>query len=110
MKGCFWHVCDDRGGARRLCPGSSDIDLFSYGESIIDFDAEIPDSALALGVAQQQLDGTQITGSTVDECCLGPPERMGAEEVWIKADRRDPPRDQPSILSGSCCGRDCRDC
>ena len=32
----------------RLCPCSSDVNLFSYGEGIIDFNAEIPDSALDL--------------------------------------------------------------
>jgi hypothetical protein len=26
---------------------------------------------------------------------------MRAEEVWVEADRRNPPRDQPSILSGA---------
>jgi len=32
--------------------------LFSYGESIIDFNAEIPDGALDLRMSQQQLHGT----------------------------------------------------
>ena len=36
-----------------LCPGTSDIDLFYYGKGIIDFNAEIPDSAFNLGMAQQ---------------------------------------------------------
>ena len=46
----FWHAPDDQGGAKpvRLCPWSSDVNLFSYGEGIIDFDAEIPDGALDL--------------------------------------------------------------
>src|SRR5215472_3847056 len=41
------------GGAKpvRLCPCSSDVNLFSYGEGIVDFDAEIPDSALDLCVS-----------------------------------------------------------
>jgi hypothetical protein len=42
----------------RLCPCSSDVNLFSYGEGIIDFDAEIPDDALDLCMPQQQLHGT----------------------------------------------------
>ena len=56
----LWHAADDEGGAKpvRLCPCSSDINLFSYGESIIDFDAEIPDRALDLRMSQQQLHGT----------------------------------------------------
>jgi hypothetical protein len=32
--------------------------LFSYGEGIIDFNAEIPDGALDLRMSQQQLHGT----------------------------------------------------
>jgi hypothetical protein len=55
-----WHEGEAEGGAKpvRLCPGSSDIDLFGYGEGIIDFNAEIPDGALDLGMSQQQLHGT----------------------------------------------------
>ena len=47
--GC-WHVSDDEEGgkASRLCPGNSDVDLFGYGESIINLNAEIPDCALDL--------------------------------------------------------------
>jgi hypothetical protein len=47
-----------RGRAIPLCPGRSDVDLFGNGESVIDFDAEIPDGALDLGMPQQQLYGT----------------------------------------------------
>jgi hypothetical protein len=46
------------GKAVRLCPCSSDVNLFRYGEGIIDFDAEIPDGALDLRMSQQQLHGT----------------------------------------------------
>jgi len=55
----FWHVPDDQGGAKpvRLCPCSSDVNLFSYGEGIIDFNAKIPAGALDLGMSQQQLNG-----------------------------------------------------
>jgi len=50
---------DEEGGkASRLCPSNSDVDLFGYGESVIDFDAEIPDSALDLRMPQQQLHRT----------------------------------------------------
>jgi len=31
-------------------PGSSDVDLFGYGERVIDFNAEISDGALDLGM------------------------------------------------------------
>jgi hypothetical protein len=46
----FWHVSDDEEGGKvsRLCPGNSDVDLFGYGESVINLNAEIPDCALDL--------------------------------------------------------------
>jgi hypothetical protein len=55
-----WHEGEAEGGAKpvRLCPCSSDVNLFSYGEGIIDFNAEIPDGALDLRMSQQQLHGT----------------------------------------------------
>ena len=38
-------------------PLISDINLFRYCESIIDFDAEIPDGALDFRVTEQKLHG-----------------------------------------------------
>ena len=42
----------ERGKACRLCPCSSDVDLFGYGESVIDLNAEIAHCALDLFVPQ----------------------------------------------------------
>ena len=42
----------------RLCPEGSDFDLFRYGKSIIDFDAEVAHRTLNLGVAKQELHGS----------------------------------------------------
>ena len=89
-----------RGRAIPLCPGKSDVNLFGYGESVVDFDAEIPDGALNFGMAQQQLHRTQVAGSTVDECCFGTPKGVGAEKVRVEADRCNPARDKPGILPG----------
>ena len=50
-----------------LCPGSSDIDLFGDCQSIVYLYGEIAHRALDLGVAQQQLDGTQVSRMTVDK-------------------------------------------
>ena len=55
------------GGACLLCPGNSDLDLFRYGKGVIDINAEIPDGAFDLGVAEQELHSAQITGSSVDQ-------------------------------------------
>ena len=53
--GRYWHEAEAEGGAKpvRLCPCSSDVNLFSYGEGIVDFNAEIPDGALDLRMTQQ---------------------------------------------------------
>jgi hypothetical protein len=40
------------GGACLLCPGISDVNLFRYGKSIIDLNAEVPDSAFDLCVPE----------------------------------------------------------
>ena len=48
----------ERGKAGSALPCSSDVDLFGYGESVIDLSAEIPDGALDLRMSQQQLHGT----------------------------------------------------
>ena len=59
-----------RGKASPLCPCSSDVDLFRDGESIIDLNPEIADSAFDLGVTEQELHGSQITSTAVDQGCL----------------------------------------
>jgi hypothetical protein len=40
--------------------------LFSYREGIIDLDAEVSDGAFDFGVAEQELHGPQVAGSTID--------------------------------------------
>ena len=46
------------GKASSALPCSSDVNLFSYRLGIIDFNAEIPDSALDLRMTQELLHGT----------------------------------------------------
>jgi hypothetical protein len=60
------------GRACPLCPGTSDVDLLSYGERIIYLDAEIAHSALDLRMAEEQLDGTQVASAAIDEGGLRP--------------------------------------
>src|SRR5215813_8215540 len=90
-----------RGRACPLCPGYSDVDLFRYGKCVIDFDAEVPDRAFDLGVAQQQLYGSQVSGAAVDKGRLGSSERVGTEETRVQPDAGDPVGDEPSVLP--CC-------
>lgn len=42
----------EQGGVRPLRPGGSDINLFRYCESIVDFDPQISDGTLDFRVAQ----------------------------------------------------------
>jgi hypothetical protein len=45
--------------------------LLRYGKRVVHLDAEIANRALNLGMAKQQLHGTQIASSAVDQRCLG---------------------------------------
>jgi hypothetical protein len=58
------------GEARQLRPGTSDLDLLGNLNGIVDFDAKISNRALDLRVAQQELDGTPVAGSSVDQRAL----------------------------------------
>ena len=58
-------------GAFPLRPCESDVDLFGDGKGVINLNAKIPHGALDLGVAEQQLHGTEVAGSAVDQCRLG---------------------------------------
>ena len=57
-----------RGGGRAgpLCPGSSDIDLFSNREGVVDLNPEIPNRALDLRMTEQELDSAQIACPAVN--------------------------------------------
>ncbi len=79
-------------------PGNSDINLFRYGQGVIDLDAEVPDGAFDLGVAEQKLRGSQVTGTPVDQGCFGPSECMCAEEVRVQPDAGNPLGNEPRIL------------
>jgi hypothetical protein len=54
------------GRACPLCPGISDINLFRYCQSVIDFDAEIADRAFDFGMSEQELDSPEIAGPPID--------------------------------------------
>ena len=87
------------GRARQLCPGISDVDFLSDLDRVVDLDAEIADGALDLGVAKQELNGSEVPGSSVDQRRLGPPERVRAEFQRIETDAGNPLADEAGILS-----------
>jgi hypothetical protein len=65
------------GRADRLCPGRSDVNLFNYGQGIVDLDAKIPHGAFDFRVAKQELDSSQIAGASINQCSLGSSEAIG---------------------------------
>jgi hypothetical protein len=81
---------EEAGRARLLCAGASDIDLFRDRQCVVNLNAEISHRALYLDAAQQQLDGTEIARTTINEGSLGSTEWVRAEEAWIQSDVREP--------------------
>jgi len=54
-----------------VCPNDSHINLFGHFEGVIHLDAKVSRGALDLGMAEQQLNGTQVAGSAIDQRGLG---------------------------------------
>jgi hypothetical protein len=81
-------------------PSRLDVDLFCNSYGIVDLDAEISDSALDLGMAEQKLDSSQIAGAPVNERRLCPAQRMGPVNMQVQPDAREPVRKQPRVLTG----------
>lgn len=91
-------------GREASCPAAlpagraSDFRLLRDLESVVDLNAEIPHGAFELRVAKQQLHGSQVPGSPVDECRLGTPDRVRPVRGRIKADLLNPAVQNASIL------------
>ena len=79
--GAVWSAClmsahgtkltIDFGQSMSALPGISDIDLLGYGKCIINFDAEVAHCAFNFGMAQEQLDGSEITCPAIYQRRLG---------------------------------------
>ena len=82
-----------------VLPVISDFDLLSDRESIVHLDTEVANCALDLGVTEQKLNGPQVTGSSVDQGRLGPPERVRAKFQRIETDAGNPLANEAGILS-----------
>ena len=54
-------------------PRRSDLNLFRYQKGIVDLDPKLPNSALNLGVTQQELNSPEIAGSPIDHRRFGSP-------------------------------------
>ena len=75
------------------------LSTLGEGECVFYVDAEIANSAFDLGMAEQDLDSTQIAGLFVDDGCLGPAQRVRSVVLFTQTDAGDPLVDQSSVLS-----------
>ena len=81
-----------------LCPGDSDINLFCYGQSVVQLDIEISDGTFDLRVAKQKLNCPEIISALVDQCCFCPPQGVRLKQPWVQPDAPDPVGNEARIL------------
>ena len=68
----FWlESCSGRGGAIPLRPDSSDINLFRYGQSVVDLNPQVAHRAFYFLVSQQKLNCPQVASPSVNEGRFG---------------------------------------
>ena len=77
-------------------------DFYSLGECqrIFELDSKIPNGAIHFGVAEQELDGTQVAGLLVDLRHFCAPHRVYAISAGFQSNRRHPVADDPRVLAG----------
>jgi len=92
------------GRAFPLWPGISDINLFRYCEGVINFDAQISNGALDLGMPEQKLDSPEISGPPIDQGSFCASQGMCAKQPRIQPDAADPFRYEARILAGAYVG------
>ena len=88
----------EEGRACPLCPGTSDVHLLGDSEGIVHLDSKVANGALDLSMAQQELDGSQVAGSSVDEGSFRPSQRVGAVEGGVQANSGDLAGGEPGVL------------
>ena len=69
-------------------PLRSDVDLFGYGESVINLDAQTAETAFVFAMTKKELNGSEITGPPVDQGRFRSSERVRAKEGRLQPDRR----------------------
>lgn len=67
-------------------------------QGIVDFDAQVPDGAFELGMAQEQLNSPQILGSLVDQRRLRPAHGVSAVGAGVESSGGNPLVDDPGVL------------
>jgi len=86
-----------RSATRRTPPTTSAVGCIAFTfnllgdlDSVIDLDAEIPNGALDLRMAQQELDRSEVSSSPVDQHDLRAPERVRTKFGWVETDAGHP--------------------
>jgi hypothetical protein len=67
-------------------------------EGVVDFDSEVTHRALNLGMAEQQLDCSQISGAPIDQHCLCSAQGVRSKLRWTAPDTGHRFPNEPSIL------------
>ena len=101
---CYAMLCErrsaqDRRTARAARQGGSNVDLLGDTQRIFKFDAKISDCAVNLGMSEQKLNRSEISGFAVYLRCFCPAQRMGAVSTGLQPDRRHPIPHKPAILA-----------
>ena len=71
-------------------PRFLDFHAFRDRQSVLEFDPGIADSAVHLGVPEQELDCPQFASLPVDMCDFGQPHGMRAAGGWVQPDGTQP--------------------
>ena len=72
--------------------------VLSNVEGVFHLNPEVSDGALELGVPEEELDGSQVFGSLVDQSGFCAPQRMRAVHRGVQPDVGYPRRNKASIL------------
>jgi len=75
-----------------------DLGLLGNLERVVNLDAKVPHGAFQFRMAQEQLHGSQVPGSGIDQRWLGTPNRMRSTPRRIKSDLLEPAVQNASVL------------
>ena len=104
LNGEKWRLADAIGSwlpAWARSQPTSNFCSFCQRQGILHIDAEVPDRALDLRMAEQDLDRAEITGRFVDDRRLRSPQRVRAIIFAWQADARHPLIREASVLAGA---------
>ena len=83
----------------------SDLGLFGNFQGVVDLNTEVAHRRFKFGMAEQQLNGTQILRTSVHQGRLRPSHGVGSVIRRVKAELLDPALEDPGVLAGPQVGR-----